>query len=141
MKGVTAIAEDASRENSKIGTVFKKIFGYPIKVLASYIAAPLLVIRIAWKVKNPIRRIIATVGLFMSLALSYFSATFLGTVIGAVFVASHIGILAGIGFLFGTTLSVYLSVIFTIIVFNTVSFVFLKFSSQEVVDYLNEMSI
>ena len=140
MKGVTAIAEDASRENSKIGTVFKKIFGYPIKVLASYIAAPFLTIKVAWMVKNPIRRIIATVGLIISLAISYFSATFLGTLVGAVFVASHIGVLAGIGFLFGTTLSVYLSVIFTIIVFNFVSFIFLKMSSQEVVDYLYELS-
>jgi uncharacterized membrane protein YhiD involved in acid resistance len=64
----------------------------------------------------------------------------LGTLVGAAFVASHIGILAGLGFFFGTTVSIYLSVIFSIIVFNAISFVFLKVSTQEVVDYLNEIS-
>ena len=139
-RGVSAIAEDVSKEKSKIGAVFKKIAGYPIKVLATFIAAPILIIKIAWKVKNPTRRAIAIVGLFFSLALSYIAATFLGSFAGAIFVATHIGILVGIGFLVGTTLSVYLSVIFSIIVLNTVSFIFLKISAQEIVDYLHEIS-
>ena len=139
-RGITAIAKDTQREKSKIGAIFKKIASHPFKVLASFFAAPFLVFRIALLVDNPMRRIIAIIGLLLSLALSYVAATFLGTLVGAVFVASHIGILAGIGFLFGTALSVYLSVIFSIIVFNTVSFVFLKVSSQDVVDYLAEIS-
>ena len=139
-KGVTAIADDASKEKSKFGSVFKKIAGHPLKILASFIAAPFLVIRIAWSVKNPVRRIIAIIGLLLSLVLSYVAATLLGTLAGAAFVASNIGIIAGIGFLVGTTLSIYLSVIFSIIVFNAVSFIFLKISAQEVVDYLNEIS-
>lgn len=139
-RGINAIAESATKEKSKFGAVFKKIAGHPIKVLASYIAAPVLVFKIAWKVENPIRRTIAIVGLLLSLVLSYLAATFLGTLAGAAFVASHIGVLAAIGFLVGTTLSVYLSVIFSILVFNSVSFIFLKISAQEVVDYLNEIS-
>jgi len=138
--GITAISENASKEKSKIGSVYKKIASHPIKVLASFVTAPFLVIRIAWKVNNPIRRAIAVIGLLLSLVCSYIAATFLGTLAGAAFVASNIGILAGIGFLVGTTLSIYLSVIFSIIVFNAVSYVFLKISSQEVVDYLNEIS-
>jgi hypothetical protein len=139
-RGVSAIADDASKEKSKFAAVFKKVIGHPVKVVASFVTAPILVIRIAWTVKNPVRRTIAIVGLLLSLALSYVAATFLGTLAGAAFVASNIGILAGIGFFVGTTLSVYLSVIFSILVFNAVSFVFLKISAQEVVDHLNEIS-
>ena len=139
-RGITAIADNASKEKSKFEAVLKKIAGHPLKVLASFVTAPFLVIKIAWQVKNPIRRTIAIVGLFLSVALSYVAATFIGTLAGAAFVASNIGFLAAIGFLVGTTMSVYLSVIFSILVFNAVSFVFLKISTQEVVDYLNEIS-
>ena len=140
-RGITAIIEDVASENSKFKAVFKKVAGHPIKILASFIAAPFLIIKIAWMVNNPIRRIIAIIGLLLSLLLSYAAATLLGTLVGALFVASHIGILTGVGFLFGTTLSIYLSVIFSIIEFNSVSFIFLKASSQEVIDYLQEISI
>jgi hypothetical protein len=139
-RGLAAIAADATSGKSKINIIFKKIASHPVKVLASFLAAPFLVFKIAMIVKNPIRRAIATIGLLSALVLSYVSATFLGSVIGALFIATHISVLAGIGFLFGTTVSVYLSVIFSIIVFNAVSFVFLKVSSQEIVDYLNEIS-
>lgn len=139
-RGVNAITESASKEKSKFGAVLKTIAGHPIKVLASFITAPFLVFKIACKVENQVRRLIAIVGLLLSLALSYIAATFLGTLAGAAFVASHIGVLAAAGFLVGTTLSVCLSVIFSIMVFNAVSFVFLKISAQEVVDYLNQIS-
>lgn len=139
-RGVTAIADDASKEKSKFAAVFRKVAGHPIKVFASFIAAPVLVVRIAWRVENPVRRAIAIAGLLLSLLLSYIAATFLGSLAGAAFVASHVGILAAIGFLVGTTLSVYLSVIFSIIVFNAVSFIFLKISAQEVVEYLSDIS-
>jgi len=139
-RGINAIEQDASKQNKKVKAIFKKIASHPFKVVASFIAAPILVIKIAWLVKNPIRRIIAVIGLLLSLFLSYLAGTFLGSVVGAMFIASNIGILAGIGFFIGTTLSIYLSVIFSIIVFNSVSFVFLKISSQEIVDYLHEIS-
>ena len=139
-QGLTAITKDAAREKSKIYAIFKRIARYSFKILAAYIAAPILVFKIACTVTNPIRRIIAIIGLLLSLTLSYLAATFLGTLVGAAFIASTIGILFGIGFLLGTTVSIYLSVILTIIVFNTVCWFFLNMSSQEVVDHLHELS-
>lgn len=139
-RGIGAIATDKINEKSKIAEIFKKIASHPFKVLASFLVAPILVFKIAMVVKNPVRRAIALVGLLLALALSYLAATLLGSLIGAAFVATHISVLAGIGFLVGSTFSVYLSVIFSIIVFNSVSYIFLKMSSQEVVDYLAEQS-
>ena len=108
--------------------------------MASFIAAPFLVFRIARIAKNPMRRWMAIIGLLLSTLVSYAAATFLGTLVGAAFIATNISVLAGIGFIFGTTLSVYFSVIFSIISFNAVSFFFLKASSEEVVEYLKEVS-
>ena len=55
-------------------------------------------------------------------------------------IASQIGPIVALGFLLGTTLSVALSVALSILVFNAVSFLFLKMNTQEVIDYLNEQS-
>lgn len=139
-RGIAAITDNTLKEKSKFVSVFKEIAGYPIKVLASFIFAPFLITKIALTVKNRIRRIIAVIGLVLSLIFSYLAATFLGTLAGAAFVASKIGFVVAIGFFVGTTLSVYLSVIFSILVFNAVSFVFLKLSSKEIIDYLNKIS-
>lgn len=139
-KAITALKDDLSKEKSKIGTVFKQIYGYPIKIIATYIFAPFLMIRMACVVKSLLRRIIAIIGLLLSLVASYGAATFLGTLAGAALVASKIGWLVGAGFFIGTTFSVVLSVIFSIIVFNSVSFLFLKLNSQEVIDYLNTVA-
>jgi len=139
-RGMTAITDATFEERNKVSAVFRKLVGHPIKVVASFIAAPFLVVKIALKVKNPVRRGIAVIGLLTALAGSYAAATFLGSLAGAAIVASKIGILVALGFLVGTTLSVYLSVIFSIIVFNAIAFVFLKMSTQEVIDYLYEIS-
>ena len=80
-------------------------------------------VRIALKVNNPIRRVIATIGLLLSVIFAYVAAAFSGSTLAAAFVTSHTGIPAG--FLLGTMLSVYLSVMFSILIFHAVSFVFL----------------
>lgn len=139
-RGMVAITEAASGERSRFAAVVRKVVGHPIKVIASFFAAPFLVVKIALKVRNPIRRGIAIVGLLLAIAGSYVAATFLGSLAGAALIASKVGIVAALGFLIGTTLSVYLSVIFSILVFNAISFLFLKMSTQEVVDYLDEIS-
>lgn len=139
-QGVKTLSSHASNEKNKSREVFKKIAGHPVKVLATFLTAPILVVKVAWQVKNPIRRLIAILGLLVSILLSYVAATFLGTLAGVLFVASNIGYIAAFGFWMGATLSVYLSVIFSILVLNATSFIFLKISSQEVVEYLNEIS-
>lgn len=96
--------------------------------------------RLAVTVRNPLRRAIATIGLIFAVTLAYLAGTFLGTVAGAFFVMSNIGILAGVGFFVGSFLSVFLSLTFSVFVLNAVSFLFLKLSTQEVVDYLQSLS-
>ena len=140
LRGLSIISSDSTKGKNKFTEALKFIAAHPIKVLAAYIFAPILIIKIALTVKNPLRRTIAVSGFIIAIILSYTSATFLGSLVGSFFIGTHFGFLAGIGFLFGTAVSVFLSVVFCVFVFNSISFIFLRMSSQDVVDYLDEIS-
>ncbi len=51
-RGVGAIATDITSEKSKVAEIFKKIALHPVKVLALFIAAPILIFKIAIVVNN-----------------------------------------------------------------------------------------
>lgn len=137
-KSVTAISDEASEEGKRAKTMFHKIASYPFKVLASFLAAPILLVMLAWR--NPgATRWFALIGLLLAVAAGYMALTILGTFAGALFVASEIGWLAGIAFLLGTTLSDLLRYLFSLAILNVVCFVALKISRQEIIDYLKEL--
>ena len=139
-KGIGAMNEDIKQENSRIKSLFKTISRYPIKLIATYLAAPVLIFNIARATKNPLRRRVAILGLSLSIFFAYASATLLGSLIGASLVASSIGYIAALGFLIGSTTSVVLSVMFSILIFNSVSYLFLKLSAEDVLEHLKKCS-
>lgn len=137
---IAAIPKDAARGVGTLNSITKSVVRYPFKAIATFFMAPILVVRVASIAKNPIRRFIATVGLFVAVSLSYLAGTFLGTLVGALFVMTHIGVLAGIGLLVGTSLSIVLSIAFSIFVLNATSWLFLHMSSDDVIEHLNNVS-
>mgnify|MGYP001557102273 CR=1 FL=1 len=139
-QALTAIENDVASEKKKLKHIFQVVVSHPIKLIAAFMFAPFLMVRVAWVVQNPIRRKLAVIGLLLSFLGAFRDGTFLGSVAGAIFVGSNVGVIAGFGVLVGTTISVVLSVTFSIFVFNVVSFTFLKMNTQEVVDYLREIS-
>lgn len=122
------------------GTVIKSIGRYPIKTIAAFFLAPFLALRVARMAKNPVRRVVASIGLFISVLLAWLAGTALGTATGALIIASKIGLLWGVAFFVGSFLSVTLSVAFSILVFNATSLLFLHASSEEVIEYLRKIS-
>lgn len=125
---------------SSFGTVAGSVMRYPIKAVAAFFTAPFLAFRVARVAKNPIRRLIAGVGLFIAMLAGWFAGTALGTAAGALLVMSKVGLFWGLAFLIGTTLSVVLSVVFSFLVLNATAFLFLHMSSEEVVEYLRTLS-
>lgn len=123
-----------------IATVTKAILRYPIKTIAAFLVAPLLAFRVVRVAKNPIRRFVAGIGLFIAMLLAWLAGTFLGTLAGAALIASGVGLIWGIAFFVGTTLSVTLSVVFSILVLNATSWLFLHLSSEDVLIYLKSIS-
>ena len=109
-------------------------------MIAAFVLAPFLAFRVAALAKNPVRRLIAGVGFILSILAAWLAGTFLGTVAGALLIAAKVGMLWGLAFIVGTTLSVVLSVSFSILVMNAVAFFFLHMSSEEVVAYLRSLS-
>lgn len=134
-----AVSKEAGN-GSSLSSIIKSVVRYPIKTIATFFTAPILILRLALTVKNPIRRLIAVVGLLISILLAYLAGTFLGSVVGAIFIFSHVGPLVAAGFLLGSTLSVVLSVAFTLFVFNATSWLFLHMSSEDVVEHLRSAS-
>jgi len=122
------------------GTVVKSIFRYPVKAVAAFFVAPFLAFRVARMAKNPVRRAIAGIGLFVSIVLAWLAGTTLGTLAGALLIATKLGYIWGIAFFVGSLLSVTLSVAFSILIFNATSLFFLHASSEEVVEYLRTLS-
>ena len=135
-----AVLDDASKEHSRLKIMFKQVVSHPIKLVAAFITAPILILRLAMTVQNPLRRAIAIIGLIVAITFAYLAGTFLGTAAGALFVWSNIGFLSAVGFFVGSFLSVFLSLAFSVFILNAVSFLFLKLSTQEVVDYLQGLS-
>jgi hypothetical protein len=83
---------------------------------------------------------IAGAGLFLAMLAAWAAGTFLGSAAGALLVYSYLGLWWGGAFLVGTTLSVTLSVAFSVLVLNTTAWLFLQVSSEEVVEYLRGVS-
>jgi len=138
--GIDAINKNQKNGQVALATTLSSIIRQPIKIIAAFVVAPFLAFRIARAAKNPIRRAIASVGLVLAVLLACAAGTFLGSMAGAVLVLSAFGPLMAIGFLLGTTLSLTLSVAFSILVLNATSWFFLHMSSEDVIAYLNSIS-
>ncbi len=139
---ITALSalSNRSRGESEFFTTLKAVVRSPFKVIAAFLAAPFLIIRVAHAAKNPIRRWIARIGLIAAAALAWTSGTLIGTFTGSLFIAAKFGLGLGLAFFVGTSLSAFLSVIFSILVLHATSALFLNLSSEEIVNYLMTIS-
>ena len=126
--------------DSSLGTVLSSILRQPIKTIAAFFFAPFLAFRIARFAKNPIRRIIAGVGLFIAMLAGWLAGTALGTATGALLIMSKFGFLWGFAFFVGTTTSVILSVAFSLLALNSTAWLFLHMSSEDVINHLRSLS-
>ena len=59
------VSKETGNSNSLSSTI-KSVVRYPIKTIATFFTAPILILRLALTVKNPTRRLIAVIGLFIS---------------------------------------------------------------------------
>lgn len=139
-RSLVAINNSASTGSNKLWATLKTLLSHPLKVVAAFLIAPFLCISIALSTKSIFRKVFAVVGLLTALGLSYLTSIYLGKLVGAALVASNFGFALGLAFLFGTAISVTLSVLFSILVFNATSYLFLKMNTEEVIEYLREQA-
>lgn len=115
--------------SSGMGSALRSVGRYPLRAVMAFLAAPFLAFRVARYAKSPLRRLVAGTGLFLSLLAAWFAGTFVGSITAAVLVGAKFGALWGIALLVGMSLSVVLSVSFSLVVFNAVALFFLHASS------------
>jgi len=139
-----AVAKDAvtrrTLSRSEVKSTTASFLRYPAKALAVFITAPFLAYRVATLAEDPWRRRIAAVGLILSVLAAYAAGTTLGTLVVALFIASHMGVLVAIGFVLGVGLSVVFSAVLGLIAMNATATLALKISDQRVVDYIRAIS-
>lgn len=132
--------EQIKRESGKISLFFKKLFSYPITIIASFVFSPILMLRVILFSKSRAKKFIAIAGLLFAFLVSYTIVTGLGIYFWFGIFAKNFGILSGVGFLLGSSFSVVITVTICTIVFNFICFVFLKMNNDEVIQYLKDSS-
>ena len=140
VSALEAVLRQRKTGGSSVRAAATSVLRYPLKAVAAFFTAPFLAFRVARVAKNPVRRLIAGVGLFIAMLAGWFAGTALGTAAGALLIASHVGLLWGLAFFVGTSISVVMSVAFSFLVLNATAWLFLHISSEEVVEYLRSIS-
>lgn len=131
------VVESEAKNILEISTA---IFKQPIKLIAAFLTAPALLFKIIRRAENPRRRAMAKLGLVVGVVGAYLAGTFLGTTAAALLITAKVGLIMGLAFWFGTGLSIFLTVLFQLLVFNVITYGFLHMSSEEVMQYLHDIS-
>lgn len=135
-----ALAQSKADGRIPLIAVLRSVVRTPLKAIGAFVFAPFLVLRIVAMARDPRRKWIAAIGLFLAAVLSLGAGTFLGSLTGALLIGEFFGMGKAAVFLIGTSFSVVLTVTFQVLVLNATCFLFLGLSSEEVVEYLQRAS-
>ncbi|PTQ68514.1 hypothetical protein [Pseudomonas sp. GV071] len=130
-KVLESVVNNSKGSGATLTGLLKTASRYPIKVVVMVLTSPYLLCCVVVHSKILRRKVVAGLGLFVSILLALLSFTFLGTVMGAVAVGSYLGVLWGIGAFFGTMVSWVLNVVFAAVVLMGFSTFFLFMSAED----------
>jgi len=130
-------------EESKIKLFLKKLINKPLTWIFTLIFSPLIIMLSIWKVAKRalakgslIKKFklgVLLFGLFVGGFFAWLASGYLGTVSGFFLIKSHFGIFTATGFVFGTTFSIVITAIYSIIVYQIICFGFLKLAEDSVI--------
>lgn len=131
---------ELNKESQKFTSITKKILTYPVRLIATFIFAPFLLIKTVLHSDSSIgRKFIAIFGLILAGLATYFLTTFV-TISLAAIIKANLGWFSLIGYGFGVFFTAWVSILIQIGIFNFISTLILKVSQQEVLQYLNELA-
>jgi hypothetical protein len=136
----SASTEFVRGRQAGLASAMKSVVRYPLNAVATLLFAPFLAVRVARIAKNPIRRMIAGVGLLTGVAAAYVAGTFVGKTAFALFMFANFGFSMGLGVLIGSLTSVIVSGTIIALAFNGTCLLFLKMSAEDVVAHLKSAS-
>jgi len=131
---------EINKESQKFTSVTKKILIYPIRLIATFIFAPFLLIKTVLDSDSSIgRKFIAIFGLALAGLATYFLTTFV-TISLAAIIKANLGWFSLISYGFGVFFTAWVSILIQIGIFNFISTLILKINQQEVLQYLNKLA-
>lgn len=117
-----------------------RLFTFPLKMAARLVASPFLLVRVYLRATDPWRRRIAIIGIPVATVIAWQTHSFFGSMLGGLVVGSHFGLIAGTAVTYTTWKSPFFGWLLSLFVFDGVCWLFLRFSSKEIVDDLRSMS-
>lgn len=142
---IEALSRKSDASRGSLTTVARSILRYPIKTVAAFLMAPILAARVACVAKDPLRRVIAGVGLVLAVVaasvVGMVAGGLVATTLGFFGVLEWFGVSAAIGYLlFGVAVGVPMSVVLSAVTLNATAWLFLHMSSEDVVAHLRSLS-
>lgn len=142
---IEALSRRSDGQRSSLATVGRSILRYPIKTVAAFLLAPILAFRVACVAKDPIRRVIAGVGLVLAVVVAWVVVVWTGRLLFQLIVYLEIVYWLGpwdaiVFLLFGSIVGVPVGIVLAAVALNATAWFFLHMSSEEVVEYLRSLS-
>lgn len=142
---IEALSRRSGGQRSSLATVGRSILRYPLKTIAAFLMAPILAFGVACVANDPIRRVIAGVGLVLAVVVAWVVLVWTGKLL-----VQFLGILGIVGWLgpwdaivfllFGSIVVVPVGIVLAAVALNATAWFFLHMSSEEVVEYLRSLS-
>ncbi len=131
---------ELEKEKTNYESLFKRIITYPIKLIATFVFAPFLLIKTILNSNNSFfRKLIAIFGLILAAIGSYYLST-LGITVIALIVKEYLGFFSFLGYIAALMFTSWVGIFIQIGIFNFISTITLKISQQEVINYLDELA-
>ncbi len=127
-------------ESKNHASLFKRLINYPVKLIATFIFAPIILVKvISHSDSSVMRKLIAIIGLVLA-GLAVYSLTFTITVGLGFVIKSQLGIFTATAYTVSIFVTAWLSLLIQVAIFNTISTVMLKITQSEVLEYLNDLT-
>ena len=132
--------KQANYEAKNYSNLLKKVMNYPIRLVATFIFAPFILIKVIFHSDSSImRKLIAVVGLICA-GLAVYSLTFAVTISLGLVIKSQLGIFSAIAYTISIFITTWLNILIQIAIFNTITAIMLKITQSEVIEYLDDLS-
>jgi len=135
--------QELNKEESRIRLFFHNLYEKPLSWLFTLLFAPIImVVAIAKNFKNmfrglnkfqKIRTFLLLIGFCLGGISFWLAGAFLGSVAGFLLLKNIFGWITACGFFLGVSVSVTLTTIFQILIFNVMCFIFLKLTKESVI--------
>lgn len=127
-----------NKESKNYSSLFKKTINYPITLIATFLLAPFLLVKVIIHSESTFfRKTVAVTGLILAALSVYFLTTSIIIGVG-LFIKAQLGWFSTIAYVVSVFVTTWVSVLIQVGIFNTISTLTLKMTQKDVLNNLRE---